>query len=358
MKIAAVIAEYNPMHRGHIYHIEQTKARLGEDTRLITVMSGNAVQRGDFPILTKTARTKMALEAGFDLVFELPAPHACAAAERFARAAVGIIKRLGVVTHLSFGSETGEVDGLQALALLPPEEIPRGMPNNVLAVEYLRALAGSGITPVAIKRRGGAHDGPRDCASAIRKQILKTGRIPRNIPFAHIWKEETAAGRGAISLRSQERAVISHLRRMSAANFWELPDVGGGGLAQRLYHAAGKAGTLEELYHSAKTKRYTLARIRRCVLSAFLGMTEEMAAARPHLRLLGIGERGGEILSLVKEPIISRPAAHKGALALESAVTDQLSLCMPRPEPAGLEWRSGVAVWRGGSQTRPTHEKP
>jgi predicted nucleotidyltransferase len=347
MTVAAIIAEYNPMHRGHIYHIEQTRARLGGDIRLIAVMSGNAVQRGEFPILSKTARTRMALEAGFDLVFELPAPHACACAERFARAAVDIITRTEVVTHLSFGSESGDTDALQALSLLPPEEIPRGMPNNVLAVEYLRALSGSGITPLAIKRQGGAHDSARDCASAIRKHILKTGRVPGNIPFADIWKAETAAGRGPVSIFRQEGAVLSHLRRMSAADFWALPDVGGGGLAQRLYHAAGAAGTLEELYHLAKTKRYTMARIRRCVLAAFLGLTEEAATAPPHLRLLGLGRRGRELLSGIKEPIISRPAAHRGALAPESAVTDQFSLCMPNPEAAGFEWRCGVVVGGG-----------
>ena len=123
-----------------------------------------------------------------------------------------------------------------------------------------------------------------------------------------------------------------------------MPDVGGGGLAQRLHHAAGAAGSLEELYHLAKTKRYKMARIRRCVLTAFLGITEATATVPPHLRLLGLGGRGGELLSKIKEPIISRPAAHRNALTLESAVTDQFSLCMPNPETAGFEWRCGVVV--------------
>ncbi|MCL1808091.1 MAG: nucleotidyltransferase family protein [Oscillospiraceae bacterium] len=344
MNICAVIAEYNPMHWGHLYHIAQTKKKLGAETRLIAVMSGHAVQRGDFPILTKSARTRMALEAGFDLVFELPAAHACACAERFARSAVDIIARLEMVTHLSFGSESGDLDALQALSLLPPEEIPKGTPNNVLALEYLRALRckAPSITPITVRRQGGAHDGLKDCASAYRKRILRTGRVPSGLPFADIWRAEIKAGRAPISLVKQEGAVLSTLRRMTAADFWALPDVGGGGLAQRLFHAAGEARTWEELLHLVKTKRYTLARIRRCVLAAFLGMSEKMAAAPPHIRLLGIGERGGELLSVIKEPIISRPAAHKDALSLESAVTDQLSLCMPKPEAAGLEWRSGV----------------
>ena len=346
MTVCAVIAEYNPMHRGHLYHLEQTKALLGRDARLIAVMSSHTVQRGEFPILTKTARTRMVLEAGFDLVFELPAPHACATAERFARAAVGIVARLGAVTHLSFGSETGDMAELQDLSFLSPENIPRGMPNNVLAIEYLRALRemAPGVVPVAVKRRGGPHDGPRGSASAIRKRILQTGRVPLGVPFAHIWREELKAGRAPISIVRQEGAMLSVLRRMTAADFWALPDVGGGGLAQRLFHAAGQAGSLEELYRQAKTKRYTLARIRRCFLAAFLGLSEEAATAPPHLRLLGVGERGADVLKHIHTPVISRPAAHKDALAAESAVTDQLSLCMPKPEAAGLEWRSGVVT--------------
>ncbi|MDR0325558.1 MAG: nucleotidyltransferase family protein [Oscillospiraceae bacterium] len=348
MTCCAVIAEYNPMHRGHLYHIAQTKARLGQDAYLAAVMSGHTVQRGDFPILSKTARTRMALEAGFDLVFELPAPYACATAERFARGAAGIIATLGIVTHLSFGSETGDLEALEALSRRPLEEIPKGMPNNVLALEYLRALRekAPSVVPLAVKRIGGPHDGPRGSASAIRKRILAAGRVPWDTPFMDIWREEIRAGRVPVSLVRQERAVLSHLRRMTPLDFWALPDVGAGGLAQRLHHAAGQARSLEELYHLAKTKRYTMARIRRCVLAAFLGLTEEMTKTPPHLRLLGIGKRGGELLSCIEAPIISRPAAHKEALATEAAVTDQFALCMPEPEAVGLEWRSGVVRYR------------
>jgi predicted nucleotidyltransferase len=325
------------MHRGHLYHIAETKKLLGEETRLIAVMSGHTVQRGEFPVLTKSARARMALEAGFDLVFELPAALANTPAPRFARAAVEIIAKLGIVTHLSFGSETGDIESLKTLSQQPPEGIPKGMPNNVLAIEYLRALKeyAPGVIPVAVKRRG-AHGS----ALALRRRILSSGRVPSDIPFKHIWKEEVRGGRAPVSLAKQEGAVLSHLRRLAATDFWALPDVGSGGLAQRLYHAAAEAKTLEELYTLAKTKRYTLARIRRCVLAAFLGLNG--TPPPPHLRLLGISGKGAEVLSPVTGPIISKPAAHKDLLALECAVTDQFSLCMPKPEAMGLEWRSGV----------------
>ncbi len=356
MNVCAVIAEYNPLHQGHIYHIARIRARLGEDTGLVAVMSGNVVQRGDFPILEKTVRTQMALEAGFDLVFELPAPYACAPAESFARAAVDIISNLGFVTHLSFGAETADLDVLQTLSERVPEEIPKDIsmaaalpiaypdtaslytPNNILALEYIRALRGTGITPLPVARRGSVHDG-HGSASEIRKRVL-AGTMPKKIPFSEIWREEIRAGRAPVTLMKQEGAVLSRLRRMSMMDFLILPDVGAGGLAQRLYHAAVGARSLPELYRLAKTKRYTMARIRRCVMAAFLGFPE--ISPPPHIRLLGIGKRGEELLSRVKTPVISRPAAHRGQLALEASVTDQLTLCMPRPETAGGEWRKGV----------------
>lgn len=358
MTICAIIAEYNPMHEGHLYHIAQTKARLGEDAYLIAVMGGHVTQRGLFPILDKSARTRMALQAGFDLVFELPAPYACAPAERFARGAVGIIAKLGCVTHLSFGAETENLEELQELSMRLPEVYPKDKtlaaaypeafpdaarlftPNNILALEYLRALhdLAPKIEPVAIGRQGSNHDG-YGSALAVRRRILKTGRIPRSLPFSAIWNEEISFGRAPISLRKQEGAILSSLRRMTAVQYLPIADVGAGGLAQRLHAAASTARTLPELYQTAKTKRYTMARIRRCVIAAFLGLTEEMAQNPPHLRLLGIGARGSDVLSQISEPIISRPAAHREALLFESAVTDQLTLCMPIPEAAGSEWR-------------------
>ncbi|MDR1692455.1 MAG: nucleotidyltransferase family protein [Oscillospiraceae bacterium] len=356
MNVCAVIAEYNPLHHGHLTHIARIRALLGTDTGLVAIMSGNVVQRGEFPILEKTVRTRMALAAGFDLVFELPAPYACAPAEKFARGAVDIAANLGVVTHLSFGAETADLDALRELSERSVGELPKDVPmaaalpelfpdaaalftpNNILALEYLRALKGTGITPLPVAREGSVHDGPGS-ASEIRKRVL-AGSVPKTTPFYSLWREEERAGRAPITLLKQEGAVLSRLRRMSMMDFLVLPDVGAGGLAQRLYRAAVGARSLPELYRLAKTKRYTLARIRRCVLAAFLSLPE--TPPPPHIRLLGLGKRGPELLSRVNSPVISRPAAHRGQLALEAAITDQLALCMPYPETAGGEWRKGV----------------
>jgi len=365
MRVCAIIAEYNPLHEGHIYHIQQTRLRLGADTPLIAVMSGHVAQRGDFPILQKAARTEMALRAGHSLVFELPAPHACAPAERFARGALSIIAKLGIVTHLSFGAETDDLPALQALAEKAPAQYPKDMslaaalpalfpaekhlftPNNILALEYLRGLRAIAphIKPVLIPRRGSAHDDDTASASACRKRLL-AGCGCKSLPFADIIAREKQAGRAPVTLLNAEKAVLSQLRRLSAPDFSRLPDVSGG-LENRLYAAAQKAGTLPELYALAKTKRYTMSRIRRSVLSAFLNITEEDALTAPHMRLLGIGQGGQDLLSQIQAPILSRPAGHKGALTKEALITDQFSLCMPCPEPGGLEWRTGVVVAPG-----------
>ncbi len=360
MTVCAVIAEYNPLHEGHLHHLERTRALLGDGTRLVAVMSGHAVQRGEFPMFDKYARTEQALAAGFDLVFELPAPCACAPAERFARAAVSVAARLGIVTHLSFGAESGDLAALTSLSLRKPGAYPKEKslaaafpeiladsaemftPNNILALEYLRALRDLAphVRPAAVRRDGSRHDGPRS-AAAIRKEILQTGSIPSGTAFPHILQKELDAGRAPVCLFRQQGAVLSELRRMTARDYENLPDMGTGGFAQRLHAAASRAGTLAELYDLAKTKRFTMSRIRRCVLAAFLKFPRETP---PHLRLLGIGRHGEELLSRVREPILSRPAAHRDALRLESAVTDQMTLCMPHPEPCGYEWRRGVVV--------------
>ena len=116
MAVAGVIAEYNPFHRGHAWQLEELRRRLGTDVPAVACMSGNFVQRGDFALLNKHSRAEMALMGGVDLVLELPTPWAAAGAERFAQGAVAVLAASGVVTHLAFGCESGELAPLQAAA--------------------------------------------------------------------------------------------------------------------------------------------------------------------------------------------------------------------------------------------------
>ena len=109
MNITGIVSEYNPFHLGHDFHIKETRRLLGDDTAIVCVMSGNFVQRGECAYFSKFSRAEAALSCGADLVLELPVPWALSSAETFARGAVAILGALGSVTHLSFGSELGEI---------------------------------------------------------------------------------------------------------------------------------------------------------------------------------------------------------------------------------------------------------
>ena len=208
MKTVGIIAEYNPFHKGHAYHIQKAKEAAGADFAVIA-MSGNFVQRGAPAIIDKYTRTKMALDGGADLVLELPVPFATAAAPIFAEAGVSLFHHLGCVNALCFGSESGNVNSFIATARILMEEPPEykmllqrflkegnsypksvqmavqamgtelsASPNDTLAVEYIKALLkyNSAITPIAIKREGnGYHETSLSSgfasASAIRNQI-------------------------------------------------------------------------------------------------------------------------------------------------------------------------------------------
>ena len=189
MNISGIIAEYNPFHSGHARQIAETRRLLGEDAAVVCAMSGNWVQRADCAIADKWTRAAVALKGGADLVLELPTPWAISSAERFARGAVEVLSAAGVVSHLSFGSESGSLEELRAAAvcldsqaypsalrraldqglpfpaarqeavraLIGPAADVLSAPNNNLAVEYLRALPGS-MEAVAIPRTGAGHD--------------------------------------------------------------------------------------------------------------------------------------------------------------------------------------------------------
>lgn len=381
MRVAGIVAEYNPFHLGHAWHLSRTRALLGPDSAAVCVMSGHWVQRGDCAIADKWARTALALAGGADLVIELPTPWAMASAESFARGAVGLLAATGVVDTLSFGSEDGDLSPLQAAAaaLDAPDyaqklraALDRGLsfptarqeaagclclstPNNNLGVEYLRALnaLGSSITPMTVERRGAGHDstGHLDgfaSASHIRA-LLRENRTAEAAPLLPPGSLE-ALGEPA-SLVWAERAVLARLRTMGEGDWAALPDSGAAeGLPARLVRAAREARTLEAFYTLAKTKRYTHARLRRLAVGAFLGLKkEDRPTAVPYVRVLGLNERGQGLLKQMKKscslPILTKPAQARDldgpARALfeaESRYTDLFGLCFPTPRPCGLEY--------------------
>ena len=265
-------------------------------------MSGCFTQRGEFAAVNKFARAEMAVRNGADLVLELPTPWAVSGAERFARGGVELLKKTGLVTHLAFGSECGDLEALQRVEaclsaesfqetlrrrleggetfarcrqaaveeLLDPRDAALlSQPNNILAIEYLKALrrADFSMEPITFPRRGGPHDGGAAdgiaSASHIRR-LLRAGHTEEAMAFlpresAEVLRREIAAGRGPVDMHTCQRAILARLRTMSQEDF--LPyDGGGEGLYRRFYRAVRQATDMDGLLEAARTRRYPLAR--------------------------------------------------------------------------------------------------
>ena len=379
MRTIGVIAEYNPFHSGHRHHLAECRRRFGADCAVLCVMSGNFVQRGDAAIADKWTRTRLALEGGADLVLELPTLWAAAPAEVFARGSVFLLTAAGAADTLCFGSEAGELEPLRqvkdcldspALRPLLRDYLDRGLsfpaarqraagallgegadclshPNNTLGIEYLRAIdrLGSPLEPCTIPRLGAAHDDSTEkdalhaSASYLRGSILSGCSAPLT-PFL-TGETEALLRQDPASLALCTRGVLARLRAMSSEDFSCLPD-SGEGLDRRLYAAAQTASSLEELYDRAKTRRYPLARIRRMVLWAFLGLTEaDRPDAPPYLRVLGFTPKGQEVLRRMKKtaalPVLTKPAhverlspEARRVFATEARCTALYDLCRTR----------------------------
>ncbi len=401
MKIAGIVAEYNPFHTGHAYQIQQTRAALGGDAGVVAVMSGNWVQQAGCAISDKWTRARLALMGGVDLVLELPTVWAMSSAESFARGAISLLEASGVVTHLSFGSECGDVDKLQRVAacLDSPvyqaglrrfldegmtfaacrQAVVRGLlgeelsgllsgPNNNLGVEYIRALNAlkSGIRPMTVTRRGAGHNALSDggeqapfVSATQLRAFLREGRWdaaePYLVPGGRAILVENPMG--LPGLEQVERAMLARVRTMTAADWAWLPDSGvSEGLPQRLEKAGRQCTTMEEFYDLSKSKRYTHARLRRLALWAWLGLTEaDRPEHPPYLRVLGFNSRGQAILKKMKDravlPILTKPAhardleeVGRRLFELEAQCTDLYDLCFQRIPAPGREWTTGPVI--------------
>ena len=353
-KIIGIVGEYNPFHNGHQYHINETRRILGENAPAVAVMSGDFVQRGENAVYSKFARAEAAVRSGIDLVIELPLPWCLSSAEGFARGAVGLLGAMGA-THLSFGSELGEIGPLDDLAqaLLDPTityrikeklKIDANMsfararqcvveeklgdtaalletPNNILGVEYIKAIYDQGldITPVTVGRMGSGHDregadGMRS-ASEIRRMMLDGRPVTGEIPDTalRVYRRQEELGRCAADIGALEQAILSRLRMVPLSAFVMQSD-GADGIGKRLYEAARTESSLNGVLSGAKTRRYALSRLRRMAMCAVLGVKEGMnGGVPPYARVLAFNERGQRLLSSLKVsgavPILTKPAS-------------------------------------------------
>ncbi|HWQ05900.1 MAG TPA: nucleotidyltransferase family protein, partial [Feifaniaceae bacterium] len=299
MRVVGIIAEYNPLHNGHIYHLERARALSGADY-CVVVMSGNFVQRGEAACTDKYTRAAWALKGGADVVLELPSVYAVAPAERFAAGGVRTLAGTGVVTDLAFGCEAPDLRTLYQISDIivsePPalqEAIKRHLalgkayprarfdalreygvpgamldaiaqPNNILAVEYLNAIRtySAKIEPLPITRIGtGYHSeeiaGEFASATAIRKAIIE-GRneilstMPSFVGGPLLYDEQFIIPQEAVG-----SLMLYALRRMSVQELSELPDVGEG-FENVIFKAARSVRTMEAFLEAVKSKRYTL----------------------------------------------------------------------------------------------------
>ena len=344
-KILGIVAEYNPFHNGHLYHLSESKRRTDADYT-ICVMSGNFVQRGEPAIIDKWSRAEIALRNGVDLVIELPLVYSISSAENFAYGSISLLDKLGIVDYISFGSEVGDMAILDSIAEIlcnePKEyisllnhELAKGIsypkarekallmylndirkyanvlsnPNNILGIEYLKAIRKSKteIKPITVKRTSSNYNSTSIAektasSTAIRKNINKLDAIRKVVPEEtyDILNNKIKHGQIIKGLATYEKEILYKLRTSSTQFISNLPDVSEG-LENAIKNAANSCNNIMDLISIVKSKRYTQTRIQRILLYALLDITkqdmENSKKGIPYIRVLGMTEDGKKLLS-------------------------------------------------------------
>lgn len=379
-----IVAEFNPLHTGHEYLLKQAKKKGA----VVCVISGNFVQRGDTAVLDKRIRAKAALENGADLVLELPVLWSMSTAQNFALGAVSILNSIGC-EKIMFGSEAGEMEELnKAVEILNSEqfkkelllELEKGVTfavarqiaaeklgvashilesaNNNLGIEYMLAAKQNGfnIGFEAVQRKGAAHDSLEE-SEFVSSSLLRRKLLSGDFRFCKKYMSpKTLSGicEDDISDISRiETAILAVLRTKKIEELQKLPDISEG-LENKLWGAIRVATDLEELYNNIKVKRYTMARVRRLVLSAFLGIDNTFfMKTPPYVRVLGFSKKGEQLLKTVGKkseiPVVTKvseierltPNAKK-VLEIESRATDLFSLSLKRVKKCGGEYTAKI----------------
>ena len=382
MKIAGVIAEYNPFHNGHAHHLKETR-RMGNCDYIVVCMDGSFTQRGEPACMDKWARARIALNCGAEAVFELPALWALQPADGFARGGVAVLGGLGC-DLLSFGTEETDINLLKTLAEVgenePPElraALRRGLeagksharargealsmllgvdaeklnsPNLILATQYLREMRAQSLKMEAlpVQRIGNYHDaalGDFASATAIRAAI-SDGKMEEALACVPEPAREALCWAG--DLHGMDDLLLHTLRGMPPEEIAELPGVGEG-LEQRIMRCAAEASCREELLEMLKCKRYTRARLSRICACALLKLTKSMVeshAMPEYARLIGMREDARPLLRELKArsrlPIVSDAAQLRGdaVFDLERRATDLRALLCndPAARRAGQEF--------------------
>ena len=332
MQTVGVICEYNPFHLGHARQLELLRQKLGPETAIVCLMSGNYVQRGEPAIFDKCVRARAAAEAGADLVLELPVTAVLRPAEGFAAEGVRSLAALGG-GFLGFGCESGDGDaslraaeascmpefeqalhtnmqtGLsyaaarqRALEALGQDGQLLMKPNDILAFEYCRALLtqNSPMRPLAVLRPGDYHaytpDAENPSATAVRRLILSGGDWRRYVPAECLYEEAAPH-----ALIWGERAMLARLRGLEKQD-WARAAHGSEGLWSKVWRAVQTQPDYESILAAAKSRRYPRTRLQRLLLCAYLGIDAgQLAEVPPYVRALAFDEQGQTLLRQAKK---------------------------------------------------------
>ncbi|AWK51334.1 nucleotidyltransferase [Clostridium beijerinckii] len=347
--ITGIITEYNPFHKGHEYHLQNAKYHTNAEG-IVCIMSGNFMQRGIPAIVDKWKRAEMAIKNGVDLVLELPLVYSISSAEHFAFGSVSLLNSLGIVDHLYFGSEEGNIDTLDDIAKVLVSEpyeyksrlknnLNLGLPfhlsranalndylncndvfnvlsnsNNILGIEYIKALRtlNSLIIPKTLKREGSSYNNSNldslfSSATSIRKHLRENSlseliNVLPQVSYDILY--DLSCSGYPFTFEEDMFKYIKYKFLTNEKSLLKLPDISEG-LENRILKEILNSNSLNELILNSKSKRYTYTRINRILAQSFLNLEDfdlfnlsKMPA--PYARVLGFNSTGRNMLKNIK----------------------------------------------------------
>lgn len=402
--VLGIIAEYNPLHNGHLYHIKKAKENSNAEY-IVAIMTGNFAQRGNVSVVNKWEKTKMALKSEVDLVIELPTIYSISSAENFADGAIKILNDLKLITYISFGLENDNVTDLNKIANIlanEPEEFSKILKlqlqkgnsypkarqnaliqyaskeidgnlllgsNNILAIEYLKAIKRqkANFIPIGIKREKVFYNSKKivdefASSTGIRKLLIEKqfDEISKVVPGTtfEILLDNIKRGTCIKDIKEYEKIIIYKLRTMTKSEITELPEVSEG-LENLIKTAVAKTNNIYELINIIKSKRYTQTRIQRILLYTLIGITkQDMEMSKrisPYIRVLGCNKKGKELLSKIeknKKVITSVKRFEKEninrnllrILEIDRIATDIYSIAYGDNSKSGLDYSYGMII--------------
>ena len=371
--IVGIIAEYNPFHNGHLYHLKKVK-EMFPNSPIILVLGGNFTQRGDVSILDKWEKTAIAIKNGIDLVIELPFPFSCASADIFANGSLSILNKLGV-TDLVFGSESDDIEGIKKLVKTQlsnpdfhnlvqvylrmgynyPTSLSKALeditgssfklPNDILGISYVKAIYSNNykITPHTIKRTNNYHSKDLDktnitSATSIREAIINEIDIKESVPsITYNYLKDKKIPKLDDYFNLLKYKIISS----NDLTIYNLVD---SGIATKLKKEILNSYRFDELINKVKSKNSTYAKISRMLIYILCNYTKKQAKEFKeikYIRLLGFSTKGREYLNKIKKdldiPIISKFTREKDKmLEYEYQITKIYSLVFNKDKVKSL----------------------